>query len=676
MLQIDKVQQINDVTVYGDDKSDFTFYLVPQTPRFRLEDGKPVFKFIKYRELRKDGNDLFGGVCAFDTEFVVAPEKLEPVKQALQSQVNAIYQPRGQQPSVVIVGPLTYTGGTANLNIGEGSTLVEKVRGAGKPSLYGNNVATFWVELTKAGATVFEAALQGQGGFVSVVYDLKIWAKLPPVTARGWWHASQVYSFVQEINTEDNFWSEDSYEENIRETMRKNEVMGTEFNFVGNPAMSAEDQRKMEADIRSAVTRQLEEAVERNMLKEIEKTDPDTKSLREDQDIEDIKRTVSKTQIADVNISFKESQVIEWNIVPQGLLPNITTMKGPDGKGFNWADYALEVDLNDPFFQTLEVSVRVNADFANLPIFNVEAKLSYLHGRDHKIEEYTPTPTPTASTMPGVVSLKLKFIRQEERKKLTFHYNRAEATRRTYAPQGFFGLLLGDLADKDSYFTEVDLDDPFFREFKVQAEVPIDFARIGLSSAQVALDYGDPANAADHKHGDFVFREGDKGPKDFTVFLNSTHDVDYQQQQQFHFSPDAGWDSDRSSIELPASRTADRTLFINPYDVLDFLEISVTPGDIDAGIITSTEVTLRALGPTGFDMKKTFIVLPDSPPQVWKLRAPKPVAPDTRTVTFALKHHLKDGSVREQLAQEATSAAERATLPDAATQPAITSSTS
>lgn len=389
MLQIDKVQQINDVTVYGDDKSDFTFYLVPQTPRFRLEDGKPVFKFIKYRELRKEGNDLFGGVCAFDTEFVVAPEKLEPVKQALQNQVNAIYQPRGQQPPAVVVGPLTYTGGTANLNIGEGGTLVEKVRGAGKPSLYGNNVATFWVELTKAGATVFEAALQGQGGFVSVVYDLKIWAKLPPVTARGWWHASQFYSFVQTINTEDNFWSEDSYEESIRETMRKNEVMGTEFNFVGNPAMSAEDQRKMEADIRAAVTRQLEDAVERNMLKEIEKTDPDTKSLREDQDIEDIKRSVSKTQIADVNISFKESQVIEWNIVPQGLLPNITTMKGPDGKVFNWADYALEVDLNDPFFQTLEVSVRVNADFENLPIFNVEAKLSYLHGRDHKIEEYT-----------------------------------------------------------------------------------------------------------------------------------------------------------------------------------------------------------------------------------------------------------------------------------------------
>jgi hypothetical protein len=153
--------------------------------------------------------------------------------------------------------------------------------------------------------------------------------------------------------------------------------------------MSAEDQRKMEQEIRSAVTRQLEDAVERNMLKEIEKADPDTKSLREDQDIEDIKRKVQKTQVASVNISFKESQVIEWNIVPQGLLPNITTMKGPDGKPFAWSDYALDVDLNDPFFQTLEVSVRVNADFANLPIFNVEVKLRYPFGQNPAVEEYT-----------------------------------------------------------------------------------------------------------------------------------------------------------------------------------------------------------------------------------------------------------------------------------------------
>ena len=53
---------------------------------------------------------------------------------------------------------------------------------------------------------------------------------------------------------------------------------------------------------------------------------------------------------------------------------------------FKWSDYAIEVDLNDPFFQVLEVSTRVNADFANLPIFTVEVKLSY-PGVD--VREYT-----------------------------------------------------------------------------------------------------------------------------------------------------------------------------------------------------------------------------------------------------------------------------------------------
>jgi len=46
-------------------------------------------------------------------------------------------------------------------------------------------------------------------------------------------------------------------------------------------------------------------------------------------------------------------------------------------------------------------------------------------------------------------------------------------------------------------------------------------------------------------------------------------------------------------------------------------------------------------------MRKSFVVLPDSPPQVWKLRAPKPVAPETRTVTVGLRHHLKDGTLRD-----------------------------
>ena len=265
-----------------------------------------------------------------------------------------------------------------------------------------------------------------------------------------------------------------------------------------------------------------------------------------------------------------------------------------------------------------------------------------------------PTPAPTTPTQPTqpaqpsggtgnrgssggaipvVASLKLKFVRQEERKKLTLRYNRAEAVRRTYAPQGFFGLLLNDLRDKSKYFKEIDLDDPFFREFAVEASVPIDFEPIGLSSAQVALDYGDPADAQDHKHGDFVFSPVDTGPKTFRVFMNSTRDIDYAVKRQYHFDPQSGWEGDRFSYDIPAERTEDRTLFINPYENIEFLQISVVPGEVDWEVVSSIEVRLQAMGFGDPEPRKAFIVVQESQEQIWRLRGARPAPPDASSPT-------------------------------------------
>ena len=253
-----------------------------------------------------------------------------------------------------------------------------------------------------------------------------------------------------------------------------------------------------------------------------------------------------------------------------------------------------------------------------------------------------PAP-PSAGGSPVVASLKLKFVRQEERKKITLRYNRAEATRRTYAPQGFFGLMLGDLRDRAKYFKEIDLDDPFFREFKVEASIPIAFEPIGLLSAQVALDYGDPAKPQDHKHADFVFVPGDAAAKTFKVFMNSTRDIDYDAGYQYHFDPQSTWVADRSSYEVPAESTVDRTLFVNPYEHIEFREITATPGDIDWEIVDTIEVRLQARGYTQPEPRAALLLTRDSGPQTWRLRGAKP-APADRGVTCQLVQRLKDGT--------------------------------
>ncbi len=397
MLKIDRVQKLGTVTVYGDDDDarDFVFYILPQGPRFRTdENGRPIFKYLKYRELRQEGADFFGGLITFDACLALPDPVLVQVKAELQQQVNAKYVQRGMQAPQVQVGPPIWTQGTVTLSIeGANNQMVQKVTGAGVPSLYGDNVASFWVELTKQGATIFEQAMQGQGGFVAAFYKMKAWAKLPPISGFADWHADKFYSFSQTINTDDNFWSEDSYEENIAEWSISHDISTVHLEMVAIPGMAPEKQQALEDELRTNLNKQLQAGVERNLLKEIQKADPSVKSLHEDQDIEDIKRTVSNTEIASVHIDFSETHTIEWPFNPQGTLPNITTMTGPDGP-IKWADYAKEVDLNDPFFRTLEVRVQVNADFANLPIANVTAKLSYALG-DMKVESFTFTDSNT-----------------------------------------------------------------------------------------------------------------------------------------------------------------------------------------------------------------------------------------------------------------------------------------
>jgi hypothetical protein len=347
--------------------------------------------------------------------------------------------------------------------------------------------------------------------------------------------------------------------------------------------------------------------------------------------------------------------------------PLVTSISGdPAGKGHVRSRDAVPQRVGDFRDRVAEITGKVIVN----PTATIRAKLSRPAAivpnkpdpekpDPEKPDPEKPKPTPEKpAPIAGepAIALKLKFIHQDEQKTITLQYNRSEAVQRTYAPQGLIGLLLNDLQDKRKHFVEVDLDDPFFRVFTVTVDAPIDFEKIGLLSAQVAIDYGGPANEVDHKHADFVFEPGNQTDRKFEVFMNSTFDTTYDYNVQYHFDPGSEWEGHAYSYEIPANPTEDRTLQINPFEHLGFLDLKVVPNRIDWGAIDSIDTVLFYQSPIGWSKTKTITLTANSPAQSWRLRLDDSNA---RTYSYYFVYHLKDGSRQEskKVTTEATAIA-------------------
>jgi hypothetical protein len=113
----------------------------------------------------------------------------------------------------------------------------------------------------------------------------------------------------------------------------------------------------------------------------------------------------------------------------------------------------------------------------------------------------------------------------------------------------------------------------------------------------------------------------------------------------FHFNPQSGWDGNQFSYTIPPKQTDDRTLFINPYENLGFLEVGLFPNEMDPVVMDSTDVHIAHVRLDGTeDPEKVITVRPDSPEQKWRFRSDEAGALSYR---YRLVHHLKDGTTRE-----------------------------
>jgi hypothetical protein len=375
MLVLEGLEELGFATAYRDDTSDTRFYILPNVPILRREDGKAVMKYVKYRSAKPlKGGGLGAALVFMDIELALTPEQEQQLRAKLVTSVKARRgqnDPRPLGPEQIELAKPPITDATVAVEILAASEdLVQRVNTAGKPSMYGNNVVAMSAELTQLGAPVFEAVMKGEGaGGVRVVYDMTFPAKLPPITGVGHWTASKFYSFVQDVDYEENFWSEDDMTENISEMFANSESRFVDVQPGSLPNSDPSTATILEA-VRNGIERSLDEAVKRNLLEAIPPESRDVSKIR-DEDFENIKRSVTVNKSADVTINYREGQVAAVRKLPQANMRSLTS------QGFNWDDYAIEADTDDPFFAQLNLVVQVNADFVRLPLFSVDVSIDY-----------------------------------------------------------------------------------------------------------------------------------------------------------------------------------------------------------------------------------------------------------------------------------------------------------
>lgn len=373
MIAFDKSDIIEGVTVYSDHADPKVYYLLPTTPRFRMDERKQlVFKFIKYKFPvdRADGKKG-GGFIIFDVEYTVPDDVREKVRGKLQEKLNQTFKDANPKPQVVLgqlrpVNNSTLGKPAATVQLlDSGGALVQKILNPGAPSLFGNFITPITVELSPEGATLCEQALQGKGGIVQVAYNLPMVVRLPPVQVLVDFWAHKFMSFHQEVNVGRNFWGTPrSRSERVQEFFQSSEYARVHI----EPGMVTD--QKVIGAIRDWGWSALEDGVKRMLLKDIDPVKDDDRKVNES--LNHLTRDVMVTKMVDFHRRYTENMAMEWDPMPRGTIPNITNIPG-----VKWSDYAIVVDLDDPFFKQINLNVQPNVDFQNLPIQSIDVHIEY-----------------------------------------------------------------------------------------------------------------------------------------------------------------------------------------------------------------------------------------------------------------------------------------------------------
>lgn len=383
----------NGLTIFKDNLDPLQFYYFPQQPVLALNpDGTPSFLFVKYRadlQTAPAGSEPGGGFLNFDVDMHVpdgiVTQTIGQIKEAMKLSATPRLVPidfrRGTTRLIFLdaVDPTTVTTGPTPAPVPQSApagtpdasgaapaapppmVFVEKASYEASPSLYGDNRAAFSVQLTAEGATLVEETLDAPTSLIGIVYNLTFVGMRPAfqIDAKIDWN--RVYDDVESDFSAGVHIFCFGFDTDIQNEVQKLiEQQVIQLNVISDAAGAAD--ADIESEKNEAVAFVEKFIADTFFQPSIPVKGQDSNWGSDASSLVNSLMPVhagytykhmTRDDVKNLSIDFTEESATEMNIVPQGHLEGLLTVL----QNYPRDQYVKEIDLNDPFFQTVAVDV-------------------------------------------------------------------------------------------------------------------------------------------------------------------------------------------------------------------------------------------------------------------------------------------------------------------------------
>jgi hypothetical protein len=503
---------IDGVSIFPDHADPLQFYYLPMMPRLTTDTlngvATPRMQLIEYT-----GAAGTGGFINFDVNLGIDPAVLSDVANQLQRQAQLTDQPR--------LSPVTFTDGSVKLimlgaqspdppstSSGSGGTaaatapapdagpkFVIKIQNAAKPSLYGDEQATFSVQLDQYGVTILDQALRGQMAPIGVIYSLSFVGLRPAfhVHLTADWNRVQTY-LDDHCSGGFLFFSSD-VEKIVDKLIEDKVIQIQEDTFVTDSDIGAST-----SSDRDRALAECYELVKTNFFESsLPPPDPNkpndwdnaTNAYRNISDMaltggaagmamySHKKVDLTRIDAKSLNFDVSERTSVLRTIYPQGHLAGL--LNGLK-QGADFSQFIVKVDLDSDFFRRRKVNVTTHANFDADSISSINVNLTY----NGSVKPVTLSAAATSGSVDWTSLLVDGRMQLPVSYTYTVNFKDADTTQRP-----------GSLTSKpDSAPGDIDIE-PRGSLYNVTT-IPIravDFPWDRYPSVEVECAYADPANA-------------------------------------------------------------------------------------------------------------------------------------------------------------------------------------